>query len=54
MATSQEVGVQSWIMEESLKNNCLVACLAHVPDATSATTGTRISVGIVPDIDLGG
>lgn len=54
VTTGQEVGVKSWIMQQSLENNCLIASLSHVPDAASTTTRTRILVRIVLDVELRG
>lgn len=53
MATGQEVGVQGWIMKQSLEDNRLVACLSHIPHATSTTARARILVRVVSDVDLG-
>lgn len=54
MATGQEVGIQGRIMKQSLEDNRLVACLSHIPHATSTTARARILVRVVSDVDLGG
>jgi hypothetical protein len=54
MATSQEIGSEARIVQQSLQNRSLIARLTHVPNTTSAADGTRVLVSIVLDIDLGG
>jgi hypothetical protein len=41
-------------MQQRLENDCLVAGLAHVPNATGTTAGTRVLDGVVLDVGLGG
>lgn len=53
MTAGQEIRSQRWIMEQGLKDDCLVACLAHIPHATSSTSGTGILIGVVLDVELG-
>lgn len=52
MTSGQEIGVEGRVMEQSLEDDSLITGLSHVPDTTSATTGTRVLVRVVLDIDL--
>lgn len=52
MASCQEIGIEGGVMKESLENNSLITGLSHVPDTASTTTGARILVGVILDIDL--
>jgi hypothetical protein len=54
MATSQEIGSEARVVQQSLQNRSLIARLTHVPNTTSAADGTRVLVSIVLDVDLGG
>jgi hypothetical protein len=52
MPSGQEIGVEGRVMEQSLKDDSLITGLSHVPNAASATTGARVLVSVVLDIDL--
>ena len=52
MTAGQEIRGQGWIMEQGLKDDCLVACLAHIPHAASSTSRTGILIGVVLDVEL--
>jgi hypothetical protein len=54
MATSQEIGSEARVVQQSLQNRSLIARLTHVPDTTSTADGARVLVSIVLDVDLGG
>jgi hypothetical protein len=52
MTSGQEIGVESRVVQQSLEDDSLVTGLSHVPNTTSATTGARILVRVVFDIDF--
>jgi hypothetical protein len=52
MTSSQEIGIEGWVMQQSLEDDSLVTGLSHVPDTTSTTTRARVLVCVALDIDL--
>jgi hypothetical protein len=52
MTSGQEIRVKSRIMQQSLENDSLITGLSHVPDTAGATTGARVLVSVVLDIDF--
>jgi hypothetical protein len=54
MTTSQEIGSEARVMQQSLQDSSLVTRLTHVPNTTSAANGAWVLVSVILDVDLGG